>query len=65
MGGMPSPFRIGMWVFGGLLGLTAMEIAAANALPRPLPALAVLGVAKAGLILWFYMHLHQLWEEEE
>jgi len=65
MGGTPSPFRVGLLVFGGLLGLTALEIGAATALARPLPALAVLGVAKAGLILWFYMHLHQLWREEE
>lgn len=65
MGGNLSPFRIGLWVFAGLLGLTALEIAAATALPRPLPALAALGIAKAGLILWFYMHLRQLWHEEE
>ncbi|HXF68543.1 MAG TPA: cytochrome C oxidase subunit IV family protein [Thermoflexus sp.] len=65
MRGTLSPFRVGMLVFGGLLGLTALEIMAATALPRPLPALAVLAVAKAALILWFYMHLRQLWHEEE
>ncbi|WP_376791804.1 cytochrome C oxidase subunit IV family protein [Thermoflexus sp.] len=65
MRGTLSPFRVGVLVFGGLLGLTALEILAATALPRPLPALAVLGIAKAGLILWFYMHLRQLWHEEE
>lgn len=65
MRGTLSPFRVGMLVFGGLLGLTALEIMAATALPRPLPALAVLAVAKAALILWFYMHLRQLWREEE
>lgn len=60
-----SPFQIGSMVFGGLLGLTALEIAVATWLPRPLLALAMAGMAKAGLILWFYMHLHQLWHEEE
>ncbi|MDT7948676.1 MAG: cytochrome C oxidase subunit IV family protein [Thermoflexus sp.] len=59
-----SPFQVGALVFAGLLGLTALELVAANALARPLLALLPLGVAKAGLILWFYMHLRQLWQEE-
>jgi len=60
----PSPFRVGVMVFAGLLGLTALEITAANVLARPVLALMILGVVKAGLILWFYMHLRQLWQEE-
>ncbi|MBI4499050.1 MAG: cytochrome C oxidase subunit IV family protein [Chloroflexi bacterium] len=60
------PARLGLWVFLGLAVLTVVEYIVAVALPGgTVPYLTVIGLLKAGLILVYFMHVAQLWHQEE
>lgn len=53
--------RTGALVFGGLAVLTAIEFwVAVGGLTGTLPLLAVIALAKTGLIVEYYMHLRRL-----
>lgn len=56
-----TPSRIGWMVFWALAVLTAVEYIAAVTIERNVPVLVVLAVVKAGLIVWYFMHLIALW----
>jgi cytochrome c oxidase subunit IV len=60
-------FGIGTKTIGILAVMTAVEFWAAVGWPRSVmwAALVVLAVGKAGLIGWYFMHVKQLWREEE
>lgn len=59
--------RRGWLVFAVLAVLTAVEFVISSAMDNPLPLLAIVALAKAGLIIWYFMHLGDmkvLWREE-
>jgi hypothetical protein len=70
-----SKTRTGWYVFAGLLGLTAVEFWLASVAQGPQPAPVLCGAAypipflagvallKAGLIVYFFMHIGQLWRK--
>jgi hypothetical protein len=60
-----AAYRQGVFVLIGLAVLTALEFVVATALSGSVVLLFVLVLAKAGLILQFYMHVGHLWSEEE
>jgi hypothetical protein len=53
--------RVGTGVLVGLLVLTAVELPVAFRIPRPLPYLVLLNLADAALIVWYFMHVADLW----
>jgi hypothetical protein len=55
----------GIYVFVGLAVLTAIEFGIALALEGSAALLFVVALAKAGVILQYYMHAGRLWGEEE
>jgi hypothetical protein len=59
-----AAYRRGLVVFIGLAILTAVEFSLALA-TESIVFLFVLGLAKAGLIVQYYMHAGKLWEGEE
>lgn len=60
-----AAYRQGLLVLVGLAVLTALEFFVASALGGSIVFLFVLALAKAGLIVQYYMHVHMLWSEEE
>jgi hypothetical protein len=57
--------RVGYAVFGTLAGLKVIEYVIALALPvGAWPYLAALALVSAGLIIYYYKHIHQLWRPE-
>ncbi|MFC2037202.1 cytochrome C oxidase subunit IV family protein [Chloroflexota bacterium] len=60
-----AAYRQGLLVLLGLAVLTALEFWIATAAGGSPVFLFVLILAKAGLILQYYMHLGHLWGEEE
>jgi hypothetical protein len=60
-----AAYRQGLLVLVGLAVLTALEFLVASVLGGSIVFLFVLALAKAGLILQYYMHVHLLWSEEE
>ncbi len=57
--------RLGWLVGGGLAVLTVLEFIVAISMAEPLAPLAIIAVLKAWLILQYFMHISQLWSEEE
>lgn len=60
-----AAYRRGILVFVGLAVLTALEFWIASAAGGSPVFLFIIVLAKAGMILQYYMHLDQLWGEEE
>jgi hypothetical protein len=60
-----AAYRQGVAVLAGLAVLTAAEFAVAAFLEGAVALLFVFILAKAGLILQYYMHLNRVWSEEE
>jgi cytochrome c oxidase subunit 4 len=60
-----AAYRQGLSVLIGLAVLTALEFVVASILEGSTVFLFVLALAKAGLILQYYMHLDNVWSEEE
>jgi|Deesub1362A_J573_1020465.scaffolds.fasta_scaffold05032_5 uncharacterized membrane-anchored protein len=63
--GKAKALRLGVTVLIVLAVLTAVEFAVSAALNPALPYLALIALGKAYLILRFFMHLGQLWDERE
>ncbi len=62
-----GPLGTGWVVFIGLAILTVVEYFLAIAIDKNIPILVVFALAKAGLIIHYFMHLGRLWfgDEEE
>ena len=61
-----SALRRGLWVFVALLVLTVLEYVLAVAMPSGnLPYMVVMNIVDAGLIVYYFMHVAQLWRPEE
>jgi hypothetical protein len=60
-----AAYRRGILVFVGLAVLTVLEFAVAFAAGGSPVFLFIIVLAKAGLILQYYMHMGKLWGEEE
>lgn len=56
--------RIGWLVISALAVLTAVEFWLSSAIQPALPYLTVTAIVKAGLIIYYFMHLSQLWKQE-
>ena len=64
--GLASSLRKGLMVLIVLGALTAIEYVIAVAMESGAMAfLVVIGVVKAALILYYFMHIAQLWRQEE
>jgi cytochrome c oxidase subunit IV len=59
------PTRLGWLVFAALAVLTAVEYIVAVEVGRNLALLFVLALAKAGLIIRYFMHIVALWRAPE
>ncbi len=60
-----AAFRLGAAVIAGLALLTALEYAVAVSIhSSTLPYLVVIALIKAGLIVYYFMHIAQLWRGE-
>lgn len=58
--------RLGLWVFLVLMAIEILEYIIGITIRRlNLPILAVLAVPGAGLIIYYFMHIPQLWRREE
>jgi hypothetical protein len=58
-------YRRGIYILIGLAVLTALEFLIAIALEGSVVFLFLAALIKAGLIIQYYMHLGQVWGEEE
>ncbi len=56
---------LGWKVFGGLALLTLLEYFVAVEMAGSLSLLGIIALGKAGLILQYFMHVAQLWREDE
>jgi heme/copper-type cytochrome/quinol oxidase subunit 4 len=65
LAGRKAAYRQGIYVLVGLAVLTVVEFAVAFLLEGSVVFLFVLALAKAGVILQYYMHLDRVWSEEE
>jgi heme/copper-type cytochrome/quinol oxidase subunit 4 len=63
--GMTKALRTGWIVFLVLAVLTAVEFLVAVTVTTNLPALVVMALMKAGLIMYYFMHLLRVWRGEE
>ena len=59
-----AAYRQGILVLIGLAVLTAAEFAVATLLDGSVALLFILILAKAGVIIQYYMHLNRVWGEE-
>ena len=59
-----AAYRQGIYVLVGLAVLTAAEFAVASLLDGSVGLLFILILAKAGVIIQYYMHLNRVWGEE-
>ncbi len=65
-GGLSPALRIGLWVFIALVVLTVGEFFLFKAVDDGnLPYMIIMNIVDAALIIWFFMHLRQLWHSEE
>jgi len=60
-----AAYRRGILVFAGLAVLTVLEFWLASTAGGSTVFLFIMVLAKAGLILQYYMHMGQLWNDEE
>jgi cytochrome c oxidase subunit IV len=60
-----ADYRQGAMVLVGLAVLTALEYVIAVILEGSVSLLFILVLAKAGLILQYYMHVNRVWSDEE
>ncbi len=63
--GMTRALRTGWIVFLALAVLTAVEFLVAITVTTNLPAVLVMALMKAGLIMYYFMHLLRVWRGEE
>jgi cytochrome c oxidase subunit 4 len=60
-----ATYRLGAYVLIGLAVLTALEVVVASVLEGSVVFLFVIALAKAGVIVQYYMHVNRVWGEEE
>ncbi len=60
-----EPLRIGWQVFIALAVLTIVEFALAVVIDANLPILVVIAIMKAGLIMYYFMHVLKIWRSGE
>ena len=60
-----GPLRVGWLVFLALAVLTVVEFIVAVTVTANLPILVVFALVKAGLIMYYFMHLLKIWRGEE
>ncbi len=60
-----GPLRTGWMVFIALAILTIVEYVVAITVDANLVAMIVIAVAKAGFILYYFMHIVRAWRAEE
>jgi hypothetical protein len=58
-------YRQGVMVLIGLAVLTVLEFVVAVILQGSVSLLFIIVLAKAGLILQYYMHVNRVWSDEE
>ena len=63
--GRRQAYRTGIFVLIGLALLTGLEFVIATSLGGSTVFLFVIALAKAGIILQYFMHIDRLWSEEE
>ncbi len=64
--GLTSALRLGLLVLIVLAVLTVIEYVVAVTLDDGnLPYIVILALIKAGLIVYYFMHVYQLWRQEE
>ncbi len=61
---LAGKFRLGWIVAGGLTLLTLVEYWIATTVTGNLPYILVIAILKAWLILKYFMHISQVWDEE-
>jgi heme/copper-type cytochrome/quinol oxidase subunit 4 len=59
-----AAFRRGLGTFLILAVLTVVELWVSTATAGSAALLFIIALAKAGLILWIFMHITSLWSEE-
>ena len=60
-----GPLRVGWLVFLALAALTGVEFIVAVTVTANLPILVVFALVKAGLIMYYFMHLLKIWRGAE
>ncbi len=60
-----GPVRTGWVVFLWLAVLTAVEFIVAVTVDANLPIMVVIALIKAGLIVYYFMHVLRIWRGEE
>lgn len=60
-----SLMRLGLWVFLTLMVVEIVEYIIGVSVQGSWPFLAVLALPGAGLIIYYFMHISQLWHREE
>lgn len=60
-----SAMALGTAVFVALIVLDSIEFVVSQVANQLLLWMTLLAIPQAGLIVWFYMHLGQLWREGE
>ncbi|MFQ5872568.1 MAG: cytochrome C oxidase subunit IV family protein [Dehalococcoidia bacterium] len=64
--GLASALRLGLLVLIALAVLTVIEYAVGVALDDGnVPYLVIIALLKAGLIVYYFMHIYQLWRQEK
>lgn len=58
-------YRLGVWVWIALVVLTTVELPIAFRAEHPLFYLLLINVIDAWLILYYFMHLSQMWRPGE
>lgn len=53
--------RIGWWVFVGLAIVTGVEFALSRVVEGALPYLTMTATIKGGMIVYYFMHIAQVW----
>lgn len=62
--GLFSAIRTGWMVFVALAVLTIIEYVVAVSLDANVPVVAVIALAKAGFIVYYFMHVARAWRGE-
>lgn len=64
--GLTQALRRGFWVWVALIVLTILEyILMVLRMPGLIAYLLIINLLDAGLIVYYYMHIAQLWRQEE
>jgi len=63
--GRRAAYRLGFLVLVGLAVLTGLEFVIAAVTNGSAVFLFIIGLIKAGIILQYYMHIRNVWAEEE